>query len=175
MTLPADTSYAAEPVKSRSADGMVFLTVAFVVFLLSVAASFLMPAWQQARRVSRAQAVVADLRQYETAFQAFAHDHGDWPSAAAPGTYPEGMDAALKATRWAQPSPIGGRYVWLVDTRERGQRLHAFIAIASAGDDLVSTDRRQLDELLNQAVAAKLTPHRLRLGFRNEPIYVLEN
>lgn len=155
--------------RTRNA-GFSLLSVSVLLFAIALGATFAVPAWQHAGRVSRARRTVAALAAFANAFQDYAQRHGDWPAAVdAPGAYPAGMDAAL-GHAWAQPTPIGGRYVWLVQTRERGERLRAAIGIVGA----VSEDRRQLEQLAAAAKAAGVGAPRLRFGFRDQPVYVLE-
>ena len=150
--------------------GFSLLPLSFLLFALALAASFAVPAWQQAQRVSRARQTVAALERFANAFQDYAEHHGDWPGAVtAPGASPTGMDAAL-GPAWAQPAPIGGRYVWLVQTREAGERLRAAIGIVGA----VTEDRRQMEQLALAAKAAGVEAPRLRFGFLHQPVYVLE-
>jgi hypothetical protein len=156
--------------------GSVLLGVATFLCAISIAAAFTFPVWQRSQRTSRARATVAAVRQFEAAFQQFAHDQGDWPpGSVAPGGIPAGMEAELSHTRWQEVSPIGGRFVWLTQTLERGERVRAAISIVSTKDNRVSDDKRQLDELSRLASDGSLNPNRLRFGYRNEPVYVLEH
>lgn len=165
------TPACSEPCKRESA----LFGVALLLFALALVAASTIPALQQARRLARARATIADLRQFQAAFQAYAHDRGDWPAGgAAPGAIPPGMDGVLAASNWVKSAPIGGSYVWLIDTLQCGERPRAAIAIVSTASHRVSDDARQLAALREQAGAGGLDPSRLRLGFRNEPILVLE-
>ena len=159
-----------QPSAHYRSRGSVVLVVAAVLFLIALAANLALPAWQRSQRLTHAQAAAAQLKQFATAFQNFAQSRGDWPAAAAPGAVPTGMEKALANTPWLQPTPLGGRYVWLTNTMERGERVQAAIAIVSAGSDRVAADSAQLDELLRQA-----NDPRLRLGFQNQPVLVLEH
>lgn len=149
--------------------------LSLVLFALSVAAYFGVPRWQARQQTRQAERTVADLQRFAAAFQRYAHDHGDWPeSSAAPSHVPPGMQDLLKDTGWDRPAPIGGRYVWLTDTPQLGQRVHAAIAVVSLTDAAVTGDKRQLAELLRIGTASGPVSRPLRLGFRNEPIYILE-
>ena len=159
----------------RSARGSSLLALSFLIFALSVAFSFALPAFQRAQRAARARAVLADLAQFERAFQQYAHDRGDWPAGSSDAAaIPEGMKAALAPNHWSTITPIGGHYIWFTNVAEAGERPRAAIAIVSTASNAVSDDQRQLAVLLQEAPAAHLDAHRLRLGFRNEPVYVLE-
>lgn len=159
----------------RSARAASLLGLSLVLFVLSVVFYFAWPAWQSAQRAARARAVVADLKQFEQVFRQYAHDHGDWPAGSSgAGAIPEGMNAALATTHWSAVTPIGGHYIWFTNVAEAGERPRGAIAIVSTATNAVSDDRRQLDALMQEAPTARLDAHQLRLGFRNEPVYVLE-
>jgi type II secretory pathway pseudopilin PulG len=158
-----------------SAAGFTVLGLSLLLFALSVAFALVVPAFQRVHRITCARAAVSDLRQFDAAFQQYAHDHGDWPAATGnPGAIPPGLEAALAGTRWSKPTPLGGRYVWFVDTVQRAQHFRAAIGIVTVGEQHVTTDVRDLQELLRQARNDEVARHRLQLGFRNEPVYVLE-
>ncbi len=155
--------------------GSSLLGLSILLFGLSIAFAFALPAFERAQRTARARAVLADLQQFEKVFQQYAHDHGDWPpGATGPGAIPPGMEAALGSTHWRQTTPIGGHYIWFINVVAAGMRPRAAIAIASTADEPVSDDKRQLDALTREVAATRLPAHRLRLGFRDEPVYALE-
>jgi type II secretory pathway pseudopilin PulG len=157
------------------ARGFSLFGVSIALFALSIIAVFATPVVQRMIRVHRVSATLADLQQFASVLEKYAHDHGDWPSAAtAPSAFPPGLDATLGPTRWTQPTPLGGRYVWLVDTLQRGERVRAAIAIVSTGGNSMTLDKPLAEELLRQAALIRAIGWRLRLGFRNEPVFVLE-
>lgn len=157
------------------ARGFTLLGLSIALFLASAVIAIATPAIMRALRAYRAHAALAELQQFASVLQQYAHDHGDWPPAAAtPGGFPPGLDAALGRTPWSKPTPIGGQYVWLVNTLERGERVRAAIGIASTANTTVSLDQPLVDELLRQAKMVPTINWRLRLGFRNEPVLVLE-
>lgn len=148
------------------------LLLAGILLGCSVAAHVGIPAAQRSQREARARQTVADLQDFAAAFADYAHQHGNWPDGdTRPGVIPPGLTDQL-SPRWQQRTPIGGHYVWLTDTLHRGQRFHAAIAVASAGSEHVTRDRRQIEALFDAASAAGLT--QLRSGFRNEPFLALE-
>ncbi|PTY00320.1 hypothetical protein [Opitutus sp. ER46] len=156
--------------------GSILLPLALVILLLAASAALIVPRAQAAQRRSRAIATITDLRQFAAAFQHYAHEKGDWPeTSTAPGAVPAGMEKTLDVSRWQKTTPIGGRYVFLTNTRLRGQRLRAALSIVSVGEDRVSADARQLETLVQLAREAGFPPNRLRLGFRQEPFYVMEH
>ncbi len=154
--------------------GFLLLGLSIALFALAIAATFAVPAWQRSQRVTRARDTLAALNAFAVQFQSYARDNGDWPVASTlPGEFPPGMEHLLATSPWRHSAPIGGRYVWLADSMQRGERIRAAIAITTVSGNPVSDDRRQLDELLRQAKEAGAAA--VRLGFRNEPIYVLEH
>jgi type II secretory pathway pseudopilin PulG len=157
------------------ARGYSLIGISIALFVLSVAAVFATPALQRKIRAHRVSAALADLQQFASLLERYAHDHGDWPPAAtAPSAVPLGLEAALGSTRWTQPTPLGGRYVWLVDTLQRGERVRAAVAIVSTSNAPLKLDQPLAKELLRQAASIHTIGWRLRLGFRNEPVFVLE-
>lgn len=160
--------------QGRRDGGYVLFSVSLVLFVVAVVATFAVPSWQHSQRLTRAQATLADLKEFEAAFRAYAHDNADWPATALPGALPKGVEAQI-LSRWQKSTPLGGRYVWMTDTYQRGQRLRACIAIVSVTGNPVSDEEQQLTVLHEQAQLAGFPPNRLRFGFRHEPILVLEN
>jgi type II secretory pathway pseudopilin PulG len=158
-----------------SARGFTLLGLSIALFLASAVIAIATPAIMRALRAHRAHAALADLQQFASVLQQYAHDHGDWPAAGTtPGGFPPGLDTALGRTHWAEHTPIGGQYVWLVNTLQRGERVRAAIGIASTANAAVSLDQPLVDEFLRQAKTIPAINWRLRLGFHNEPVLVLE-
>jgi hypothetical protein len=133
------------------------------------------PVIKNARREARSVAVANDLRQFASAFKAFAKTQGDWPAAVGPdGSFPKGLAEQLRATHWERATPIGGRYIWAPDSIHQGQRYRAAIVISSTQSSKVSADRAQLVDLDRIFDDGVLDACKLRLGFRDQPVYVLE-
>jgi type II secretory pathway pseudopilin PulG len=158
------------------AAGFSVLGLSLVFLLVSVLASFAVPALQQAVRAARAKAVADDLRGFAAAFQAYARQHGDWPPAGTEsGAVPPGMAGPLGSTHWQRATPLGGRYTWAPNTLQRGERYRAAIMLASTAAAAVSADRQQLLELDRAIDDGDLATGAFRLGYRNFPVYVLEH
>lgn len=152
------------------------LGISAIVLALSAIAVWAVPALQRARREARASAIVHDLRAFAQAFQAYAHAHGDWPSAdASPGNVPAGMTARLRETNWTRPTPIGGHYTWKVGTLHRGRRYAAAIVIVSTDRNATTEDRAQLQEIDRQIDDGNFATGNFRLGFRHQLLFVLEH
>lgn len=135
-----------------------------------------MPAIKRAVLEARAVAVLNALRVFAGAFQTYAHAHGDWPPGPiAPGELPAGMQSLLGATTWSEPTPIGGRYTWSPTTLHQGERYHAAIVLASVPGSPVSDDRLQLEQIDRRVDDGNLATGSFRLGYRNQPVFVIEH
>jgi type II secretory pathway pseudopilin PulG len=157
-----------------AAFSLVGLSVAILV--LSLVAALAVPAWSTARRHARSNALAADLKTFAAAFQSYAHARGDWPAATLePAEIPPGMQPFLPATSWARVTPVGGAYAWARDTLQQGARYRAAVLILSVGDNRVTGDRQLLLEIDRQLDDGNLDTGRFRLGFRNQPVYVIEH
>ena len=167
----------ADPDRRSSGEaGFSLLELSVVVFIISLTAALAVPALKRVNLEARSTVVANDLRVFAGAFQAYAHDHGDWPAdAGGPGEFPPEMAGYLSQTSWARATPIGGRYSWEPNSLQQGERLHAVIVISSLGDDKVTSDRLQLEDLDRKVDDGDLTTGNFRLGYRNYPIFVLEH
>lgn len=147
-----------------------------VLFIVSVLAAFAVPALKRSLQEARSVAVINELRVFAGAFQAYAHDRGNWPPGpSAPGEMPAGMQSFLGATSWAQRTPIGGRYTWSPDTVQQGERYHAAIVLQGIAGHPVSDDRRQLEDIDRRLDDGNLETGGFRLGYRNYPVFVIEH
>ncbi|MBI5692157.1 MAG: hypothetical protein HZC55_18910 [Verrucomicrobia bacterium] len=156
--------------------GFSLVAASVALFALSLAAAAGLPWWRDRQRAAQVAATAADLRAFAEAFQKFAHDRGDWPpDAGAPAEVPTGMTERVERARWQAPSPIGGHYAWAPYTLQRGERYRAALLILSVGREQVSPDRTLLAALDQQLDDGNLDTGRFRLGFRQQPVLVLEH
>lgn len=150
------------------------LRLAIGLCVLAAGSVLLAPLARRLAVERRATAAAEQLRVFSAAFQAHAHDRGDWPPMAQAGEIPPGMQERLAGTGWSSPTPIGGRYRWLRRSPQQGQRFEAAITITSVGHNPVSDDRALLEEIDRQLDDGELATGQFRLGFRNQPLLVLE-
>jgi len=156
--------------------GFTLLELSIVLFIISVLAALAVPLLKQASLKARGSAVANDLRVFAGAFQAYAHEHGDWPAGGGgPGDFPPGMAGYLGATSWGRQTPIGGRYLWDPNSVHQGERYRAAIVIASVDNSPVSSDQNQLQEIDHVFDDGDLTGGNFRLGYRNYPVFVIEH
>lgn len=158
------------------AGGAILVGLSAGLLVLSLAAAFAVPAWQRSQLAARAATTVTDLTQFAEALRQYAHERRDWPAASAePGVLPAGLAPYLPADRWQQPTPLGGRYLWARETLQRGERYQAALVLADTPASRVSSHRRLLATVDQAIDDGNLDTGKFRLGFRLQPVFVLEH
>lgn len=150
------------------------IEVALAALIIGLLAAIALPAFKRSVMAARSDAVMNDLRVFATAYQHYMQDKGEWPEDSGPGQMPAGMDGYLKGSNWSQSSPIGGFYNWEAQATHGGSKIRAAIAISGGGDNPVTTDRMQLEDIDRRFDDGNLSTGVFRLGFGLEPIYVIE-
>ena len=160
----------------RRNEGVSVVAFSLAVLLLGSAAALALPAVRRAVTDHQREATLDDLRRFAGSFQAYARDHGDWPSANfVPGRIPPGMEKYLADSHWTQRSPIGGHYVWLRHTPQAGGRYAAAIAIVSSGESRVTNEREPLEGIDRAIDDGDLSAGSFFLGYHDYPVYILEH
>ena len=150
--------------------------LAVTILIISIVAALGVPALKKARLNARSTAAINDLRVFAGAFQAYAQEKSDWPAATvAAAEIPAGMQPYLSTTGWERVSPIGGSYAWGRDTLQQGERYRAALLILNVGENRVTDDRRQLADIDRKIDDGNLDTGIFRLGFRNQPVFVIEH
>lgn len=162
--------------RSAREAGFTMLELSIVIFIISVVAALAVPSLKQANLNARSSAVINDLRIFSGGLQAYAQARGDWPPGdCAPGELPAGTQSYLNQTNWERTTPIGGRYTWDINSLQQGERHRAVIIVSSLGDNRVTADRRQLEDIDRKLDDGDLTTGNFRLGYRNYPVYIIEH
>jgi prepilin-type N-terminal cleavage/methylation domain-containing protein len=163
----------ARPLSTRAGFSLVEISMA--ILIISIVAALAVPHLKKSHLTARAVAVANDLRVFAGAFQSYAQERANWPAATAvPGEFPAGMQNYLAATSWQRVTPIGGQYAWARETQQQGERYQAALLIQSVGENRVTSDRQLLVELDRKLDDGNLDTGNFRLGFRNQPVFVLE-
>lgn len=156
--------------------GFSLLELSVTLFIISVLAALSVPTLKRVQRETRSTAVLNDLRVFSAAFQSYAHDRGDWPAGTGvPAEVPSGMQSYLGTTSWARPTPIGGAYTWAPESLHQGERYRAAVVISSVGENKVTSERQQLTDLDHKLDDGDLETGNFRLGYRNQPVFVIEH
>jgi prepilin-type N-terminal cleavage/methylation domain-containing protein len=165
---------ACAPRRGRTAAfSLVELSV--TVLIISVLATLAVPYWKKSQLNARSTALANDLRVFAGAFQSYAAERSDWPAATfVPGETPAGMQGYLSATNWERITPIGGSYTWARDTVQQSERYRAALLIQSVGENRVTQDRQLLLAIDRRLDDGNLETGNFRLGFRNQPVFVIE-
>jgi len=176
MRLSPRDRRAAFATRASRCAGFSLIELAVVVGIISIVAAIAVPVATHLILQARSAAVENDLRVFSAAFQAYANEHGDWPPGdGTPAAFPDGMAGYLSETNWTNRTPIGGYYAWDPNSTQQGSRYRAAIVIASTDDSAVTSDRLQLVDLDRKLDDGELTTGNFLLGYRNEPVYVLEH
>lgn len=174
MNPPRHAFLASRTASTRAGFTMVELAV--VVAIISVVLAFAVPLARRLLLEARIAAVGNDLRVLTAAFQAYAQERGDWPPGdGTPGVVPPAMEGYLNHAAWIKPTPLGGRYAWDPNSPHQGSRHRAVILIASTSESPVISDRHQLLALDAELDDGNFSTGQLQLGYRNQPIFILEH
>lgn len=98
--------------KPDRTGGFTLVEIMVVVVIVGLLAAMAIPAFQHVRERAIASRYVNDFRQFESAFQRYATENGQWPPSAGDGVIPAGMDGYLP-TAYTEPTPMGGKYQWV--------------------------------------------------------------
>jgi prepilin-type N-terminal cleavage/methylation domain-containing protein len=164
------------PWRRRADAGFTLLELSVVVFIVSIVVAIAVPGFRSLQIEARSAAVANDLRVFSTALQSYSQERGDWPEGTGePGAFPVGMAGYLGPTGWQRTTPIGGQYAWSPNTVQAGDRYRAAITISTVGENRVSSDLNQLLAVDKKADDGDFDTGNLRLGFRNQPFFILEH
>lgn len=128
------------------------------VVIIGLLASIAVPAFQRIRSRSMASRVANDFRQFESAFQRFAMENGQWPVATGAGLIPTGMSLYLPVA-YTQPSPLQGSYLW------SGPSQNIVLRGTTASDSMMTMVDAVLDDgVLTSGDFTKIAP--MTFGYR---------
>lgn len=147
---------------------MVSMSVASMVVAVCV------PKVKKSELQSRATIVVADLRTFASAFEAYVHERGNWPEESNAGETPPEMADRLGSTAWRRVTPIGGQYNWESNQMHGGIRYRAVISISETAAAPLPVNEellREIDKLMDDG---NLNTGLFRTGVNFDPIYIVQ-
>lgn len=95
----------------RSPRGFTLIEIMVVVAIIGLLAALAIMGLRNARERALGTRIANDLRQFQTAFSAYAVEHSGWPPAAGAGVIPTGMEGYLSRS-YLNTSEPGGAYSW---------------------------------------------------------------
>lgn len=160
----------------RERKGFTLLELAVVGLIIGILGALAIPGFRQVMRSSQNSIVGNDLRIFAGAFKRYELQHGQWPGSTPAGeTIPEGMEGFLGETSWSRRTPIGGSYGWKQSFLHGNEMFEAVIEIGEAQENGIVASRTQLREIDSIIDDGILSTGRFRLGYENQPFYVLGN
>lgn len=155
--------------------GFSLVGLAVILAALSVLAAVAVPLLQDRMRAAKAAETTRLFTSFARSFAAAAKAAGDWPAApAVPGELPPGPGLETAGEAWRRPSPIGGHFQWVAHSAQAGTRIRAGITISSTPAGAVSTDRALLTAIDTAIDDGNLATGKFRLGYRAQPLLILE-
>lgn len=160
------------------AFSIVELMVAVLIISMLFAAS--VPAYQRIQRKARAARVANDFRIFGAAFQAYAHEKGSWPTEAAPGVIPTGINPQdFQVQVWTSATPIGGKFDWENNQSHPGGtspggKWRAALAITGTSDTPLIIDADLMEDIDASLDDGNLDTGNFRRGFGDCPLFILE-
>ena len=91
---------------------MTLIDILLVVVILGILAAMVIPIYTRRSDEACAAVFVTNLRTACAAFHAYFATHGTYPPDAAPAVVPPGMADLLRPLKWAEPTPVGGKWEW---------------------------------------------------------------
>jgi prepilin-type N-terminal cleavage/methylation domain-containing protein len=99
------------PSRAARRDAFTLVEIMVVVVIIGLLAAIAIPAFQRVRERSFASRYANDFRQFESAFQRYATEFGQWPPTGPAGTIPAGMTGYLPDS-FSTTSAMGGNFQW---------------------------------------------------------------
>jgi prepilin-type N-terminal cleavage/methylation domain-containing protein len=146
------------------ASGFTLVELMIVVLFIGIIAGFALPNYVRATRNARIGRTATELKSLATAFVAYKAEHGVYPPDSHL-TLPPGMATYIKASIWADGTPIGGTYNW------EGPDGYPYAGLAIFGSGATQQTLETLDNMLDDG---NLAVGKFRLGTSGRPTFIIE-
>ena len=144
--------------------GFTLLELLVVITIIGVLASIAIPTYNSMRDRAKVGRTATELRNFATAFFAFAMANGEFPEDNHE-ELPPGMEAFISPAVFNRTTPIGGRYNW------EGPDNYPYAGVSISGSiddpDLIAV----LDNVMDDGDP---NTGRLRVGSNGRPTFIIE-
>lgn len=162
--------------RARAARNAAFTIMQVMVSMSvgSIVMSFAVPKVKESERISRATIIVADLRTFASAFEAYAQEQGGWPEEVEAMVVPPEMAQRLGATAWVRPTPIGGSYNWESAQTHGGVQYRAAISITETAESPLPVNEELLLDIDRLMDDGNLNTGQFRTGVNYDPLFIIQ-
>jgi type IV pilus assembly protein PilA len=128
--------------------GFTLVELMIVIAIIGLLSAIAVPNYISYRKKARVAQVASNLKNFETAFIAYAVDYENFPNDCHTDTGPYGlpnaeMEAYISVNEWAAPTALGGRYNW------EGPDYYSYAGISVDGPTVDEKYLRLLDAMLD--------------------------
>ena len=138
--------------------GFTLIELLIVVAIIGILVAIATPIMSSYRTKAHVTSVASNLKNFKTAFDSYALEHGTYPNDShiilPPGT---GLEKIIGGSMWLDPTPLGGNYNW------EGPDNYPYAGVAILGATADVGTMEQLDAKLDDGDLAsgsfRLTPN----------------
>lgn len=157
-----------------SQRGFTLVEIMVVVLIVSVLAMAAVPAFARMKAKARTSTIVNDFRVFAAAFDAYAHETGNWPADAAAGVMPAEMAGRIDQDAWTRTTPLGGQYNWENDQMHFGTRYRACIVVSGTASAPLTLDVAAMVSIDRAIDDGNLLGGNFRVGTGLVPLFVVQ-
>lgn len=159
--------------RRRFTAAFTLVQLMFSMSIGSIVMAVCVPKIAEVQRTATANIIASDLRTFATTFEAYAHEHGDWPAESEPGDVPPELAGALASTGWQRVTPLGGQYNWDSNQQHKGTRFRAALTITETAIAPFPVDQEMLLAIDRAIDDGNLDTGHFRTGVNNDPLYII--
>lgn len=96
--------------KAIGRKGFTLVEIMVVIVIIGLLVAMAVPTFQKVQQQARANTFLSELRIYRYGVETFALQTGEYPTDTAPGTLDPELAEYLKASDFAEDTPVGGKW-----------------------------------------------------------------